>query len=91
MGGRTKPPYGNFVPERRCALLRLRSARAQRATPARSAAYGDAKRAYFGPFGPDFVKRIEPSSVAANGQKTRLFEFSILVPVHHRASVGVGL
>ena len=38
MGGRTKPPYGNFVPERRCASLRLRSARAQRATPARSAA-----------------------------------------------------
>ena len=91
MGGRTKPQNGNFAPKRRCALLRLRSARAQRVTPARSAAYGDAKRAYFGPFGPDFVKRIEPSSVAANGQKTRLFEFSILVPVHHRASVGVEL
>ena len=87
MGGRTKPPYGNFVPERRCALLRLRSARAQRATPARSAAYGDAKRAYFGPFRPDFVKRIEPSSVGANGRKTRLFEFSILVPLDHRGSL----
>ena len=91
MGGKTKPQNGNFAPKRRCALLRLRSARAQRGTPARSAAYGDAKRAYFGPFGPDFVKRIEPSSVAGNGQKTRLLEFSILVPVHHRASVGVGL
>ena len=87
MGGRTKPPYGNFVSERRCALLRLRSARAQRATPARSAAYGDAKKAYFGPFGPDFVKRIEPSSVGANGRKTRLFEFSILVPLDHRGSL----
>ena len=91
MGGRTKPPYGNFVPERRCALLRKRSARAQRATPARSEAYGDAKRAYFGPFGPDFVNRIERSSVGANGQKTRLFEFSILVPAPHCPPVGVGL
>ena len=91
MGGRTKPPYGNFVPGRRCALLRLRSARAQRATPARSAAYGDAKGAYFGPFGADFVNRIERSSVGANGQKTRLFEFSILAPVPHRPPVGVGL
>ena len=91
MGGRTKPQNGNFAPKRRCALLRLRSARAQRATPARSAAYGDAKRAYFGPFGPDFVKRIEPSSVGANGQKTRLFEFSILVPVPHRPSLPLRL
>ena len=91
MGGRTKPPNGNFVSERRCTLLRLRSARAQRATPARSAAYGDAKKAYFGPFGPDFVKRIEPSSVGANAQKTRFFEFSILAPVPHRPPVGVGL
>ncbi len=65
MGGKTKPQNGNFAPKRRCTLLRLRSARAQRATPARSAAYGDAKRAYFGPFGPDFVKRIERSSVGA--------------------------
>ena len=31
------------------------------------------------------------SSVGANGQKTRLFEFSILAALHHRASVGVGL
>ena len=68
-----------------------RSARAQRATPARSAAYGDAKKAYFGPFGPDFVKRIEPSSVGANAQKTRLFEFSILVPVPHRPSLPLRL
>ena len=87
MGGRTKPKNGNYAPKRQCALLRLRSARAQRATPARSAAYGDAKRAYFGPFGPDFVKRIEPSSVGANGQKTRLFEFSILAPLDHRGSL----
>ena len=69
MGGRTKPPHGNFVSERRCALLRLRSARAQRATPARSAAYGDAKKAYFGPFGPDFVKESSPQ---------------VLVPMHKR-------
>ena len=91
MDGRIKPQNGNFAPKRRCALLRLRSARAQRATPARSAAYGDAKRAYFGPFGPDFVKRIEPSSVGANGQKTRRFEFSILVPVPHRPSLPLRL
>ena len=87
MDGKTKPQNGNFAPKRRCALLRKRSARAQRATPARSAAYGDAKRAYFGPFGPDFVKRIERSSVAANGQKTRLSEFSNLVALHQRASL----
>ena len=85
MGG-TKPHIRQF-----CATPVRVAALAQRATPARSAAYGDAKRAYFGPFGPDFVKRIEPSSVGANGQKTRLFEFSILAPVPHRPPVGVGL
>ena len=70
-----------------CAALRSRSARVQRATPARSAAYGDANRANFGPSCPVFVKRIEPSSVGANGQKTRLFEFSILVPVPPRPAL----
>ena len=91
MGGRTKPQDGNFAPKRRCSLLRLRSARAQRGTPARSAAYGDATRAYFGPVGPDFVKRIEPSSVGANEQKTRVFEFSILVPLDHHGSLPLRL
>ena len=86
-----EPKTAHFALNDDCAALRSRSARAQRATPARSAAYGDAKRAYFGPFGPDFVKRIEPSSVGANAQKTRLFEFSILAPVPHRPPVGVGL
>ena len=86
-----EPKTAHFALNDDCAALRSRSARAQRATPARSAAYGDAKKAYFGPFGPDFVKRIEPSSVGANAQKTRLFEFSILAPVPHRPPVGVGL
>ena len=91
MGGRTKPPYTAILCPNAGARSCACAARAQRATPARSAAYGDAKRAYFGPFGPDFVKRIEPSSVGANAQKTRLFEFSILAPVPHRPPVGVGL
>ena len=91
MGGRTKPQNGNFAPKRRCTLLRLRSARAQRATPARSAAYGDAKGAYFGRFGADFVNRIERSSVGANGQKTRLFEFSILAALGPATTPSSGL
>ena len=86
-----EPKTAHFALNDDCAALRSRSARAQRATPARSAAYGDAKGAYFGPFGADFVNRIERSSVGANGQKTRLFEFSISAPVPHRLPVGVGL
>ena len=86
-----EPKTAHFALNDDCAALRSRSARAQRATPARSAAYGDANRAYFGPSGPVFVKRIEPSSVGVNGQKTRLFEFSILVPVPHRAPLALRL
>ena len=74
MGGRTKPKNGNYAPKRQCALLRLRSARAQRATPARSAAYGDAKRALFR-FGPGFVKRIGPQ-VLVPMDKRRAFSSS---------------
>ena len=76
-----EPKTAHFALNDDCAALRSRSARAQRAMPARSAAYGDANRADFGPSGPVFVKRIASSSAEVKVPNAALFELYTLAPL----------